>query len=520
MPEHAAPGVVFQPVTTRKIGRGIAQLTALIGPTLGPSARPVAISVANKPPELLDDGAMIARRLLELPDRSEDVGAMFLRNLLWRVHEQAGDGTATACVMFDAAFREGARYLAAAGNAMRLRDALAAGMGKVLAHLDDMTIHKPGAGRIRQVARSICPDTVIADQIANAYATLGEHALLEIRNDRLDGKTTTYIPGSYWETQVHSRRFLTNTAAQRFDLERAAILSSDLDLNDPVALRAIVDKARGADAGGLLVISNRISDACLTMLLSYQATTGFETIAVRTPFAARTDQMNWLQDFELLTGSRPFYAIAGDWVGNATGQDLGFSRRVWADRRFFGIVCGRTRPAELRARVRNLRRVQDASTDFEARTAMSDRIARLTGAAARIGVTERPAHKSDLNKSLADRTARAVRRSIAGGLIPGGGHAYLAARSSLPSDDASDADYGAARRILIAALEAPYRQIACNAGSKPVLDPEYPNSVPPPVLDSAATLKIAWQVAIEGAAQALTINTIVHRASPEESMVP
>jgi chaperonin GroEL (HSP60 family) len=193
---------------------------------------------------------------------------------------------------------------------------------------------------------------------------------------------------------------------------------------------------------------------------------------------------------------------------------------VWADRRYFGIICGRTRAEDLRTHVRNLRRVHESSTDFEARISVSDRIARLTGAAARIAVTERPVHKSEHNKSMAERTARAVRRAIGGGLVPGGGHAFLEARSSLPSVDSTDTDPVAARRILIAALEAPYRQIACNAGSNPALDPEFPVSGPPPVLDSAATLKIAWQVAIEGAAQALTIDTIVHRASPEESMVP
>ena len=35
-------------------------------------------------PELLDDGGAIARRILQLPDKDADVGAMLLRETLWR----------------------------------------------------------------------------------------------------------------------------------------------------------------------------------------------------------------------------------------------------------------------------------------------------------------------------------------------------------------------------------------------------------------------------------------------------
>jgi chaperonin GroEL len=331
MPARTAPGVIFQPAARNRLGRGIAQLVALIAPTLGPAARPVAIDREAMTPEFLDDGATIARRLLELPERSEDVGAMFLRNLLWRVHEQAGDGTATACVMFDAAFREGVRYLATGGNAMRLRVALQEGQRNVVEHLDHLATHASNTRQIRQFAQSVCHDPCIASMIADAYATLGQHALVEVRNDRLGDSGVRYIPGSFWKTQVHSHRFLTDAISRRFDLERAAILASDLDLDDPTALRSVVDKARDTGAGGLLMVSNRISDDCLTMLLSYRATTGFGTIAVRTPFAAKSEQMIWLREIELLTGGRALHEVGGEGIANVCAQDFGSARRAWAD---------------------------------------------------------------------------------------------------------------------------------------------------------------------------------------------
>ncbi|HXV42485.1 MAG TPA: hypothetical protein VEC96_05450, partial [Anaerolineae bacterium] len=87
------PGVVFQPQVSHGFQRGINQLVKAISPTLGPFPRIVVnenLKNRNKP-ELIDNGAIIARRLIMLPDRNEDVGAMYLRQMLWKMHETVGD---------------------------------------------------------------------------------------------------------------------------------------------------------------------------------------------------------------------------------------------------------------------------------------------------------------------------------------------------------------------------------------------------------------------------------------------
>lgn len=86
--------------------RGINRLADVIRPTLGPLPRLVAIEhpLRHRAPELLDNGAVIAKRLIQLPDRDEDMGAMFLRHVLWHVYEQAGDGTATAAVLLQSVY--------------------------------------------------------------------------------------------------------------------------------------------------------------------------------------------------------------------------------------------------------------------------------------------------------------------------------------------------------------------------------------------------------------------------------
>ena len=89
-----AAALRFQPQVSQGMRRGFEQLVRAIAPTLGPAPRFVACNrdLSNKAPELLDNGGIIARRIIQLPERTEDVGAMFLRQALWRVHELVGDG--------------------------------------------------------------------------------------------------------------------------------------------------------------------------------------------------------------------------------------------------------------------------------------------------------------------------------------------------------------------------------------------------------------------------------------------
>jgi hypothetical protein len=60
--------IISQPELHRRYQRGIQQMVNAIRPTLGPLARNVGIDriIGSSMPELLDDGGVIARRIIEL----------------------------------------------------------------------------------------------------------------------------------------------------------------------------------------------------------------------------------------------------------------------------------------------------------------------------------------------------------------------------------------------------------------------------------------------------------------------
>ena len=90
----AGPPMLYGDAARAALMRGVDQLVALLAPTLGPVPRSVAVGqiVGSDPPEVLDDAATIARRMIELPDSFENAGAMLIRGVVGDVNsDHAGD---------------------------------------------------------------------------------------------------------------------------------------------------------------------------------------------------------------------------------------------------------------------------------------------------------------------------------------------------------------------------------------------------------------------------------------------
>ena len=104
-----------------------------VRPTLGPTARTVLVEQLNRgeSPEVIDDAATLARRIIELP-LYLNAGGMLMRHAVWRVLDQVGDGTATAAVIAQALLRETTRQIAAGANPAVLRRGIDDGLVQAL----------------------------------------------------------------------------------------------------------------------------------------------------------------------------------------------------------------------------------------------------------------------------------------------------------------------------------------------------------------------------------------------------
>ncbi|HET6443572.1 MAG TPA: chaperonin GroEL [candidate division Zixibacteria bacterium] len=542
MPKSKTQRVVFQPRTRQSIQAGMNQVVNAVRPTLGPQPRGVAIDNTDyysEAPEFIDNGGTIARYIIQLQDKDADMGAMLVRDLLWRLQEQIGDGTATAAVIFQKVFNEGVRFLTAGGNAMRLQVQLLEGARLILQQLNSMTWRIAGKKQLAQAAETLCFDPTLAGYMGEVFEIIGEYGRLEIRPGQNRNVEREYVEGMYWERGLLVREMYADHSKPRVEFEDAAILISDIEINDARQIYPALELALRAEIQGLLIVTKQLSGDAIGFLLSNRKPEKFQAIAVKTPGLVREEQMAALEDLAILTGGRPFISAAGDTLDKIKIEDFGRARRIWANYDNFGISGGKGNPRDLRRHVATLRQVYTSAETNTNRTKIQKRIGKLLGGSATLhvgGITER---EIESRVELAKRTAVTLRGAMMDGVLAGGGVAFLDSRPALlrKRDNSTDSEQHAAYQILIEAMEAPFRTIVDNAGFDAseimaevrlagaghgfdVKKQQVVDMAQAQIYDAATVLKGAMFGAVSTAAMALTIDALVHQAQVEKAPLP
>ncbi len=539
--ESYKPGLVFQPAAQQNIGRGIDKLVAAIRPTLGPTPRTVAVTRlddARKTPDVLDNGGVIARKVIELGAREEDIGAMLARALICKQHDTMGDGSATAAVLLQAIYQGGAHYLAAGGNAMRLRHHLERALAQALAELDEMTAPVAGKASLAQVAEAICHDPPLSDLLGEIFDIIGSYGQLDIRKDHSRALRREYIEGMSWNSGLVSREMIVDQKELQTVYEEPAIVIADFQINDPRHIMPMLELAVDHKIEKLLLIAGEISgDAIAGLTMANGKLKNFQVMAVRSPGQNPDARQAAIADLAVLTGGQPLLSVAGDSLKDIKPANIGRARRAWASTHNFGIIGGKGDPRRLRRHVSNLQAQYQRSDDKAHRDGLQARIGKLMGGSATLWIGGLSQTEIDRRKELAEATADAMRAAVKDGVLPGGGMALADCRQRLAPmlANGADADERAAFRILHEALLEPARAIYENAGyeagevlarlahaphqrSFDVVSGEMVERSQ--LLDGAAIQKSALRNAVLTAGLALTIDVLVHHRTPEIARSP
>ncbi len=540
MADQRVPGVVFQPRSRQGMQRGINQMVNTVRPTLGP--RPHLVAVENtfrqKLPELLDNAGVISRRIIQLPDRDADMGAMVVRHLLWRLHEEVGDATATAAVLFQVIYNRGVRYLSAGGNPIQLRRHLEHGMREILEQLDKLTRPVEGKERLTQLAESLSCDPALAKMLGEIVDIVGSDGQIDVRNGNRRDLERHYVEGMYWKSSIFSPRMFADQVKLRTDLADVRVLISDLELDEPRELFPILERAMADGVRSMVIIAAKLSDTVLALLLAAnREPEKFRVVAVKTPGLGLVEQAAALEDLAILTGGRAVIKAAGDTLRGVSFDDLGRARRAWCDRTYLGIIGGKGDARRLRRHIADLRSAADLAKDSEQRNRLSGRVGKLIGGSATLLVGGSTEPEITARDELAKRTVAQLRLAMREGVLPGGGLALLQCRPRLRELLAGsvDTDERAAYGMLLEALEEPFRTIACNAGFDAgallsridhdaaargfdVRSGELVDMSAAGICDIAGATKAAVRGAVSAAATTLTVDTLVHKRKPESAI--
>ncbi|MBA2395530.1 MAG: hypothetical protein H0V70_22595 [Ktedonobacteraceae bacterium] len=445
--------------------KGVATLAAPLALTLGPAQGVIVHERSSREAEILTDSSTIARRVIQLPGRGNNMGAMMLRKMVLEMHDRYGDGAATAAVMARAMLHEGVKMVAAGANpvlmmhgieqAIAIAERELAAQAQPIADLDELTA----------LATSTVGDEKLGEVLGQMFDTLGEHATViteDIPTPHLDHE---YIRGGKWDGYIPSH-LLIPAGEAGLVLHNPLIVLADEELKTLDQVRPMLESALADEAKPpLLILARGISDMALTTLITNH-TRGVLTVGMLVLSSAGVLLHDDLSDIATLTGGQVLSALTGRSSQNIQSECFGRARRVVLSTNGVIIADGvgdkttiRHRLAEVRNKLKHALRSDDSNWD-----ALRVRIARLAGGIGVLKLGASTEKEQELQKDHVKKTLRALEAAYDGGLVPGGGAAYLACLPALHEvRTGTDEAYGVA--AVEAALKAPFLQIVHNHGA-------------------------------------------------------
>jgi len=514
---------------------GAGRMAGLLRPTLGPLARTVAIDrlTGSRPPEILDSGATIARRTLQIRDPFEDMGAMIVRHVAWRVFDEVGDGSATAAVLCHAALREAIRVIAAGAQPVAVRHGLECALRVARESLRNQArpIDQPAllatmlSGTLREVG--------LAETIAEVIDSVGPDGAIDIQSSEGTRTLVEYVDGVRWNEGFVSSFLLPERDATSVRVLEPRILLTNHTLDRAEQLLPTLEACVAADQRNLLVVAPEIRDAAVGLLtLNRERGVLQGVLAVKAP-AFGEQRTGILEDLATITGGRCLTQERHDRLEDVRLSDLGHARQAWATRLAFGILGGRGDRAAIRQRIAAAK--ADLSSvgtdDAYTRDKIKERIGKLGGTAAIVHVGAPSVSEQEDVKLRIEAAVRATRCAVQDGVVAGSGAALLACIPALERMPVRD-DKSVGVHALARALAEPMRCIIRNAGleSEPLLHEARTRKAVAfdvvqerwrdDLFDPLTVVQTALETAISAAASALTAEVLIRRTGLSASVSP
>ena len=458
----AAKEVKFSAEARQRMLRGVDILADAVKVTLGPKGRNVVIEKSFGAPRTTKDGVSVAKEI-ELADKFENMGAQMLREVASRTNDLAGDGTTTATVLAQAIVREGAKAVAAGMNPMDLKRGIDLAVAKVVETLKERSRPVKNNAEIAQVGTiSANGEAEIGKMIAEAMDKVGKEGVITVEEAKSLESQLDVVEGMQFDRGYLSPYFITDTEKMKVELEDPYILIHEKKLSSIQALVPVLEKVVQSGRP-LLIIAEDVEGEALATLVVNRLRGGLKVAAVKAPgFGDRRKAM--LEDIAILTAGELVSEDLGIKLENVTLNMLGRAKKVTIDKENTTIVGGAGKPADIKARVEQIRaQIETTTSDYD-REKLQERLAKLAGGVAVIKVGGATEVEVKERKDRVDDALHATRAAVEEGIVPGGGTALLYATKALDRLKAANDDQRVGIDIIRRALQAPVRQIAENAG--------------------------------------------------------
>ncbi|UKI21141.1 MAG: chaperonin GroEL [Christensenella sp.] len=441
---------------------GVDALANTVKITLGPKGRNVVLDRPYGAPLITNDGVTIAKDVV-LAEPFENMGAQIIREVATKTNDVAGDGTTTASVLAQAIVKEGLKNVAAGANPMVLKRGIMYATEQAVEELKKISKDVEDKTAIAQVASISASDEKIGQLISDAMEKVGKDGVITIEEGKQMTTELNVVEGMQFDRGYVSPYLVTNTDKMSAELDNPVILITDKKISNIQEILPLLEQVL-KNGLKLLIISDDIEGEALTTIIVNKLKGVFNVVAVKAPgFGDR--RKAYLEDIAILTGGTYISSDLGYELKDVTLDMLGRAKSVRVDKDNTTIVGGFGRQEDIAARVASIRaQIAESTSDYD-KEKLQERVAKLAGGVAVIGVGAATEVEMKEKKLRIEDALNATRAAVEEGIVAGGGTALLSVIPAVKKACAKlEGDEATGAKIVIRALEAPVRQIAANAG--------------------------------------------------------
>ncbi|MBO8178763.1 chaperonin GroEL [Aeribacillus pallidus] len=455
-----AKEIKFSEDARRAMLRGVDKLADAVKVTLGPKGRNVVLEKKFGSPLITNDGVTIAKEI-ELEDPFENMGAKLVAEVASKTNDVAGDGTTTATVLAQAMIREGLKNVTAGANPMGIRKGIEKAVAVAVEELKAISKPIQGKESIAQVAAISAADEEVGQLIAEAMERVGNDGVITLEESKGFTTELEVVEGMQFDRGYASPYMVTDSDKMEAVLENPYILITDKKISNIQEILPVLEQVV-QQGKPLLIIAEDVEGEALATLVVNKLRGTFTAVAVKAPgFGDRRKAM--LQDIAILTGGEVITEELGLDLKSATVSQLGRAAKVVVTKENTTIVNGAGNPADIEARVNQIKaQLEETTSEFD-REKLQERLAKLAGGVAVIKVGAATETELKERKLRIEDALNSTRAAVEEGIVAGGGTALLNVYNKVAAIEA-EGDIATGVKIVLRAIEEPVRQIAHNAG--------------------------------------------------------
>jgi chaperonin GroEL len=446
----------------RLLQAGVDQLAEAVKSTLGPKGRNVILEKITGSPEVTNDGVTIAREI-HLRDPFENMGAQLVKEAAVKTNDTVGDGTTTAIVLAQAIVRQGMKAIAAGGNPVLVKRGIDIAVHRIVEHLQQVTHPVSTEQDYARVASiSANDDELIGRVVARALHTVGEDGVVTVEDVPQHGVSVGFVEDFQFDNGYISPYMVTDPGRLEAVVDDPYLLFTAEKVTDVRSLMPVLDKIMRGERRPLVLVAETVEGTALQMLVHNHVNRTFQAVAIRAPGFGEK-RIHLLEDMAALCGGKVHSRSSAFALEQMTTEHFGRAAQVRVTSDGTTIIGGGGDRAALELRLTQLRAELARATIGSDEDFLSERIARLSGKAAVIGVGAPTNAEAKEVRHRVDDSLQATRAAIAEGIVAGGGAALLHAEPALDDLDVTG-DYRIGVEIVRQALTEPVHLIASNAG--------------------------------------------------------